>query len=1011
MTGEPRPTWKRKVRERADAVAPEGTQQRKAMRLALHTYQHLRTAATSLPDLWQRDLVSYATPFSYSAWLGASRARPDELARMAETPAAGSFSTIAVAILPGPGEVAATLASLEAQVRPAAKVVDGSATTEGPWSVWAELLAVADDDELVIALRSGDRLEPDALARVADRADADPGLHVITWDDDVVDGDRSAHPMFRPITYSPDMLLSANPYGRSLAIRAGVARAAGGPRPELGDDAVWDLLLRVGPDQRRVAHLPRVLSHLVQRPPAVGEHGPGVVADALRRRGLSGRAELHHGAVRVRWEPVERPVVSVLVPTRHNEALMGPLLDSLRRTAYPDWELVVVDNGGRSDEHERFYAERASGIDHRVIWWDEPFNFGSVNNAAAAEARGEVLVLLNDDTVVHSPDWLDELVGWLAVPGIGTVGVQMIDPDGLIQHGGVIIGAAGLADHRFQGLPPHSDTMIGSTDWYRDSVANTAACVAIHRTLWDDIGGFDERFTLCGSDVVLGLEAHRRGLRNVCTPGIRVDHLESATRRTSVPVGDIFASYWRYARFLRAGDPYHNPNVSLLVREPTLRAPDEPTALDRVGPAVGRGFGGAFEQTASSEEAYRFGRECRADDETVRKVAQLHSEHSDAFDVESVNWFVPSFDNPFYGGLATIFRIADHLRRHHGVQNRFVVWGEENERWIRSGLAAVFPGLESSEVLFRPSLGSDDVLEVPFADVSVATQWQTAYQVARVERTRRKLYLIQDFEPMFNPAGTLYALAEETYKLGLIGLCNTPHLLDVYRERYGGVGTAFTPAVDDSVFHANGRPERDPADPLRVFVYARPGHWRNCWELLEPALHEVKRRYGPRVHIVTAGAWASPKDLANGMDHLGLLDYVDTGSLYRSSDIGISLTVSEHPSYLPLELMACGVPVVAFDLPAGHWILRDGENSLLAMRTVDSLVERISRLVEDDALRRQLGLGGLASIEASHRGWEENLAGIHAALGADLAALRVLPGTTDRPTPGGARSIGAATDQ
>ncbi len=139
-----------------------------------------------------------------------------------------------------------------------------------------------------------------------------------------------------------------------------------------------------------------------------------------------------------------------------------------------------------------------------------------------------------------------------------------------------------------------------------------------------------------------------------------------------------------------------------------------------------------------------------------------------------------------------------------------------------------------------------------------------------------------------------------------------------------------------------------------MFVYARPGHWRNCWELASLALEELKRHLGDRVRIVTAGSWARPEDVGAGIEHLGLLDYRETGALYRTCDVGVALTVSEHPSYLPLELMACGVPVVAFDNPAGYWLLRDGENCLLARRTVDGLRHQLERIVIDHELRASL---------------------------------------------------------
>ena len=146
----------------------------------------------------------------------------------------------------------------------------------------------------------------------------------------------------------------------------------------------------------------------------------------------------------------------------------------------------------------------------------------------------------------------------------------------------------------------------------------------------------------------------------------------------------------------------------------------------------------------------------------------------------------------------------------------------------------------------------------------------------------------------------------------------------------------------------------------------------------------MKEALGDDVHIITAGAWARTQSLGTGIDHLGLLDYRDTGELYRTCDLALTLTVSEHPSCLPLELMACGVPVVAFDLPPGYWILRDGENCLLARRTVASLTEQLLRLATDDPLRADLATGALASIAASHASWDANLAGVHAALGAPL---------------------------
>jgi glycosyltransferase involved in cell wall biosynthesis len=303
-----------------------------------------------------------------------------------------------------------------------------------------------------------------------------------------------------------------------------------------------------------------------------------------------------------------------------------------------------------------------------------------------------------------------------------------------------------------------------------------------------------------------------------------------------------------------------------------------------------------------------------------------------------------------------------------------VIWADPNDGFHRSAIAAAFPSLADSPIYYDLSIRA--AAGIPACDVSISTLWVTAYVAAHFPNARRKFYLIQDFEPMFYPAGTMYALAEETYRLGLYGLCNTENLLHLY-ERYGGRGTAFQPAVDRAVFHPVGRRERRHDDPVTVFVYARPGHWRNCWEMASLALQELKSHLGDRVRIVTAGSWARPEDVGTGIQHLGLLDYRETGNLYRTCDVGVALTVSEHPSYLPLELMACGVPVVAFDNPAGYWLLRDGENCLLARRTVDGLSRQLERIVVDHDLRASLADRGLRDIDEGYASWDKALSGIY----------------------------------
>ena len=718
------------------------------------------------------------------------------------------------------------------------------------------------------------------------------------------------------------------------------------------------------------------MTHLRHRVEVPEQIALAVVGAELERRGDGTSARWERNAVRVIWPDDRTPTASIVIPTRHNRELVGRCLRSLRTTVFPAFEVVIVDNGERTPENEQWYADSFADLDLTVEWWDQPFNYSAVNNRGAALAAGEVLVFLNDDCEISDPGWLRELTGWAVQPGIGIVGAQLIGPGGEIQHGGVVLGMNGFADHLFQGMRPDSQSWLGPTTSYRNLLSVTAACVAVRRPVFDELGGFAEQFELCGSDVALGLDAVLSGYRNVCTPFAGVRHLESATRGTDVPAADFFASYWRYQRWVSAGDPYFSPSLSLESREPELRSSHEQLAIVRMNETLGRPHR-VFRMQNDGEEAAALADKFRVTDADARAVAALHAQNRAPSAPESINWFLPELDSPFYGGVNTILRLADQLQREHGVQNRFVFWAAPNEPFFRSALAASFPALAHCEIAFHDASRAELEL-VPPADAAVASLWATAYSVAQFPHAKRKFYMIQDFEPVFYPAGTRYALAEESYRLGLYGICNTEHMLRLYESRYGGRGTSLQPAVDGTVFHARGRrDERRVDDTATVFVYARPGHWRNCWEMASIALEELKERLGDRVRIVTVGSWARPEDLGSGIEHLGLLDYRETGTLYRTCDVGVALTVSEHPSYLPLELMACGVPVVAFDNPAGYWALRHGENSILCRRTVDALRDAIERVVLDPELGRHLGRGGLATIAEGHSSWEQAFSGVY----------------------------------
>ncbi len=443
----------------------------------------------------------------------------------------------------------------------------------------------------VLPVRDGDRLHPTLFTQVA-QALAD-GARLVSWDAELSAsaGAEPACPV-RP-GWCPDQLLSVDYLEGSFALRledyrrAAVLAAGPAGSPPL---CTWSLLLalrELGLPEGGAVHLPQVLATGPARPAVADDLAAAVLDAALAGRGRPVRATRVAGRTRLHWQHGRPggpawPSVSIVVPTRHDETMMGPLLDSLAATTGPAFDVLVVDNGERTAENEEFYR-RDRGFPLRVSWWQEtPFHYGRVNNAAARQVDGEVLVLLNDDTRVLDPGWLAELVGLVGEPGVGSAGMLLLDGEDRVQHAGIWLGLGGYAGHLFAGLQPGEATLLGPAERYRTVLACTAACVAVRRSTFLQLGGLDEDLVLAGSDVTLGLDLAELGLRTVVSPLAGVRHLESVTRG-SAPAGDQRVSLLRYQPWHDAGDPYLSPRLSLRRRRPTLREPGEadPVAAER----------------------------------------------------------------------------------------------------------------------------------------------------------------------------------------------------------------------------------------------------------------------------------------------------------------------------------------------------------------------------------------------------------------------------------------------
>ena len=279
--------------------------------------------------------------------------------------------------------------------------------------------------------------------------------------------------------------------------------------------------------------------------------------------------------------PRRSPLVSVIIPTRDNVDLLRCCVDGLlNRTRYPALEIVLLDNRSSEPETLRYLEEIGRQTRVRVLRDDAAFNWGAINNHGVRNARGEIILLLNNDTDVLEPNWLDEMVAQALRPEIGAVGAKLLYHDRTVQHAGLVLGPDGHAFHRFRHVPDTTTGYRNEVAMVRSVSAVTGACLAMRRSVFDEVGGIEEAaLAVTWSDVDLCYRVREAGYRVICTPFTRLLHLELATRGADdTPERAARAECERQFMMkkwpsLANEDPFFNPNIRLAEGETRLAAP------------------------------------------------------------------------------------------------------------------------------------------------------------------------------------------------------------------------------------------------------------------------------------------------------------------------------------------------------------------------------------------------------------------------------------------------------
>jgi GT2 family glycosyltransferase len=447
--------------------------------------------------------------------------------------------------------------------------------------------------EFAALLDPRDTLSPSALYEMVAALERMPECDLLYSDEDRIAriGSRRRDPQFKP-DWSPDLLLARNYVGRLAMVRRRVATTAGGFRNGFDGEEEWDLMLRVSRAARHIGRMAQCLYHRddkvddnVEDPAAPpGRSRPGAaVRDHCDQLGLTAAVSEAGGrGRRIVWPVRGHPTVSIVIPNRDAAAVFTKCVDGLlERTAYEHRQLVIVDNGSVDPDVLSLYQSIEDGGRGVIVPFDRPFNFSAACNAGAAAASGDLLLFLNNDIEVIDADWLDELVRWAQRPDIGVVGAKLLYPDGTIQHAGVAFGI-GFVGHMFCSAHEGDSGLFGSTDCYRNYLAVTGACQMMRREVFDRLGGYDERFHLSFSDIVLCMEAWRSGYRVVYTPHARLVHHESYTRKRADRPEDLLrlVEYLEDRGFVE--DRYFHPELNPKSAIPALRPPFGPSPKQAV---------------------------------------------------------------------------------------------------------------------------------------------------------------------------------------------------------------------------------------------------------------------------------------------------------------------------------------------------------------------------------------------------------------------------------------------
>ncbi len=406
--------------------------------------------------------------------------------------------------------------------------------------------------EYVALLDHDDILADNALYWVARELQKKPYANLVYSDEDKIDdfGARSC-PHFKP-AFNLDLLLSYNFISHLGVYRKEVLTKIGGFRAGLEGSQDHDLALRtiLESSSDQIIHIPRVLYHWRAHSASTAstpdskdyttQSGLKAVQHYLdeqrRRGGIHAKAAVQaKNRYFCQWQiPEEQPPVELIIPTRDQAEVLELAINSIiTKTDYANYTITIVDNQSTQASIKKLFQELIARHPEKIkiIKYNKKFNYSAINNFAVSRSKAEIIVMVNNDVEVISENWLSEMVSHASRPDVGCVGAKLYYTNGTIQHGGVVIGIGQVAGHAHKYFPGESPGYVDRLQYTQQVTAVTAACLAIRRDIYNNVGGLNEQdLTIAFNDVDFCLRVHARGYRNIFAPRAELYHHESISR-------------------------------------------------------------------------------------------------------------------------------------------------------------------------------------------------------------------------------------------------------------------------------------------------------------------------------------------------------------------------------------------------------------------------------------------------------------------------------------------------